>query len=90
LHKELWFYHEGNRALRQGDWKIIHSNVKRPFPWGTSNEAATESKRVENWSLYNLAKDRAEQNDLAKEYPERVKGNGNSMGTISGSIPPRR
>ena len=73
LHEELWFYHEGNRALRQGDWKIIRSNVKRPFPWGTSTEAATESINAENWSLYHLTNDRAEQNDLAKLHPERVK-----------------
>jgi arylsulfatase A-like enzyme len=46
LHEELWFYHEGNRALRQGDWKLIHGNVKRPFPWGPSTEAATEKKQV--------------------------------------------
>ncbi|MEM9161160.1 MAG: arylsulfatase [Verrucomicrobiota bacterium] len=25
-----------------------------------------------NWELYNIAEDRAEQNDLAKQYPERV------------------
>ncbi|MDG1856639.1 MAG: arylsulfatase [Verrucomicrobiota bacterium] len=73
LHEELWFYHEGNRALRQGDWKIIHSNVKRPFPWGTSTEAAIESIHEESWSLYYLTNDRAEQNDLAKLHPERVK-----------------
>ncbi len=73
LHEELWFYHEGNRALRQGEWKIIHSNVKRPFPWGRSDEAATERKDVANWSLYNLAKDRGEQRDLAEIHRERVK-----------------
>ncbi len=73
VHEELWFYHEGNRALRQGEWKIIHSNVKRPFPWGRSTEAAEERKDVANWALYNLAKDRAEQKDLAQIHPDRVK-----------------
>ena len=73
LHDELWFYHEGNRALRQGEWKIIHSNVMRPFPWGRSAAAAAETKDAANWSLYNLAKDRAEQQDLAQVHPERVK-----------------
>lgn len=29
LHDELWFYHKGNRALRQGAWKIIDSNITR-------------------------------------------------------------
>lgn len=73
LHEELWFNHEGNRALRQGDWKIIHSNIKRPFPWGRSAEAAAETKEDANWALYDLAEDRAEQHDLAQTHPERVK-----------------
>ncbi len=73
LHEELWFYHEGNRALRQGDWKIIHSNVKRPFPWGRSEAAATESKENADWSLYHLKDDRGEQQNLAHAYPDRVK-----------------
>ena len=76
LHEEIWFYHEGNRALRQGEWKIIHSNVNRPFPWGRSAEAAAERKDVADWSLYNLAKDRAEQQDLSLIHPNRVKAMG--------------
>ncbi|WP_419195341.1 arylsulfatase [Novipirellula herctigrandis] len=72
LHEELWFYHEGNRALRKGDWKIVHSNASREFPWAQSKAAANETDDV-IWSLYNLADDRAEQNDLASAQPERVK-----------------
>ena len=72
VHDELWFYHEGNRALRQGDWKIIHSNVSRPFPWKSSETAAIEQRNVEGWHLYDLATDRAEQHDLAKAQPDRV------------------
>ncbi|WP_391540442.1 arylsulfatase [Rubripirellula lacrimiformis] len=72
LHEDVWFYHEGNRALRQGDWKIIHSNASREFPWGQSKEAANETDKA-NWSLYDLANDRAEQNDLASAHPEKVK-----------------
>lgn len=26
IHDALWFYHENNRALRQGDWKIVADN----------------------------------------------------------------
>lgn len=73
LHDALWFNHEGNRALRQGDWKIIHSNINRPFPWGRSAEAASETSESAIWSLYHLAKDRAEQLDLALSHPDRVK-----------------
>jgi arylsulfatase len=71
LHDGLWFYHEGNRALRQGDWKIVHANASREFPWARSEAAAKETDEV-NWSLYNLAKDRAEQKDLAAVHPKRV------------------
>lgn len=72
IHDELWFYHEGNRALRQGDWKIVHSNDSRPFPWGSSKAAAGEKDKDVDWCLYNLATDRAEQQDLSKAEPERV------------------
>jgi len=54
-HDELWWQHEGNRAIRVGDWKLV--------------AAGEEGK----WELYNLAVDRTETNDLAKEEPERVK-----------------
>lgn len=30
LHEALWFYHEGHRALRMGDWKIVASKGE---PW---------------------------------------------------------
>ena len=70
VHDELWFYHEGNRALRQGDWKLIHSNISRPFPWRKAKQNELQVKPV--WRLYNLANDRAEQHDLSKERPELV------------------
>lgn len=47
----------GNRALRQGDWKL-RWEVK---PLGTSA-----------WELFNLATDPAERVDLASTYPQRV------------------
>ena len=72
LHDELWFYHEGNRALRQGDWKIVHSNDSRPFPYASSDAAGAELTTTADWSLYNLATDRGEQHDLSDQYPERA------------------
>jgi arylsulfatase len=48
----------GNRALRQGDWKI-RWEIK---PLGKSD-----------WELFNLAEDPAERNDLASANPEKVK-----------------
>jgi arylsulfatase len=46
----------GNRAIRQGDWKITW--LHRPL--GTWD-----------WQLFNLAEDPGEQHDLSEKFPER-------------------
>jgi arylsulfatase len=48
----------GNRAVRQGDWKLRWQYK----PYGT-----------EEWELFNLAEDVAERHDLATAQPEKVK-----------------
>jgi hypothetical protein len=48
----------GNRAVRQGDWKI--RSEYKPFGKG-------------DWELFNVAADPAERKDLASEYPDKVK-----------------
>ncbi len=48
----------GNRAIRQGDWKI--SWLYRPFG-------------VYDWQLFNLADDPGEQYDLSGKFPEKKK-----------------
>jgi arylsulfatase len=48
----------GNRAVRQGDWKLRWQY--KPMGKG-------------DWELFNLATDLSERNDLAAEQPERVK-----------------
>jgi arylsulfatase len=53
-HEDLWWFHEGNRALRVGDWKLVSAGKGGP------------------WELYDLAKDRGETTDLAKQFPDRV------------------
>ena len=53
----LFWEHEGNRAVRVGDWKLV-SKRSRP-----------EQGR---WELYNVADDRSELNDLAREMPEKA------------------
>ncbi len=49
----LYWEHEGNRAVRRGDYKLV-------------------AKNREPWELYNIAKDRSEQHDLAKVEPRMV------------------
>jgi arylsulfatase len=48
----------GNRAVRQGDWKLRWQYK----PYGT-----------EQWELFNLTNDVAERHDLAAAQPEKVK-----------------
>jgi arylsulfatase len=48
----------GNRAVRQGDWKLRWEY--KPFGKG-------------DWELFNLAADPSERKDLAAEYPDKVK-----------------
>ena len=57
----------GRRAIRQGDWKIV---------WEPSDVSfgALDFNVVKNrWGLYNLVSDPAEQFDLSKEEPEKLK-----------------
>jgi arylsulfatase len=50
----LWWLHEGNRAIRVGDCKLVASK-------GTP------------WELYHLATDRAERDNVAAQFPDRVR-----------------
>lgn len=47
----------GQKAYRQGDWKIVYSVP--PFGPG-------------RWQLFNLARDRAEQHDLSAQHPDQL------------------
>jgi arylsulfatase A-like enzyme len=52
--RELWWAHEGNRALRFGDWKLV-------------------AAKGDPWALYDMKSDRAEQQDLTAENPDKVR-----------------
>lgn len=56
--RAIGFEHQGARAYRKGDWKLVWSK-RMPYP-------------VE-WELYNIADDRCETDDLAQQYPDRVR-----------------
>ncbi len=72
LHDELWFFHEGNRALRTRDWKIVHADSGRPFPWTRSDAARNEGKSPSQWALYDMRNDRAESKDLSGTHSSLV------------------
>ena len=58
VHKEPVFWeHEGNRAVRLGDYKLV-------MTW--------DDKKPENWELYNVRRDRTEMLDLSKQMPDKV------------------
>ena len=54
----LFWEHEGNRAIRDGDWKLVSA-----YDYA--------ARKFKDWELYNLKNDRSELNDLSGEYPER-------------------
>jgi arylsulfatase len=54
-HENLWWEHEGNRAIRVGDVKLVAAG------------------KDGSWELYDLAKDRTETRDLAKQWPKKVR-----------------
>ena len=60
----LFWEHEGNRAIRLGKWKLVAR------AWSDSEIPKSE---LNKWELYDLEADRTELNNLAAQYPERVK-----------------
>ncbi len=48
----------GRKAMREGDWKIVYANP----PWGKGR-----------WELYNVRKDRGERDDVAQQYPDKLR-----------------
>lgn len=54
----LFWEHEGNRAVMDGEWKLVsaYDNGKKKFM---------------EWELYNLKEDRSELNDLSEKFPEK-------------------
>jgi arylsulfatase A-like enzyme len=71
---------EHARALsyREGDWKMIEANDGPKINRGTNTELGTGAKA----QLYNVAKDRGEQTDLAAQHPERVQALQAALGKL--------
>lgn len=54
----LFWEHEGNRAMRSGDWKLVSA-----YDYS--------ARKFREWELYDLKRDRSELHDLSSEFPER-------------------
>jgi arylsulfatase len=63
----IYWEHEGNRAIRIGDWKLVSKAHRNPRELDLVEELP-----LENWELYNLSADRTETNDLASTFPDKV------------------
>ena len=68
--QQLQLEHEGNRAVRLDEWKLVsfYSGAR-----GFVDEDEGRGKRTGAWELYNLADDRTEMNDLSDDEPQRLR-----------------
>jgi arylsulfatase A-like enzyme len=65
--RTLFWEHEGNRAVRSGQWKLVaHYNEN------LGDEDVALGKRTGRWELYNLERDRTELHNLADQHPDIV------------------
>jgi arylsulfatase A-like enzyme len=53
----VFFEHQGNRAVRDGKWKLV-------------SRYDEENKRFMKWELYNMETDRTELTDLSEKFPD--------------------
>jgi hypothetical protein len=61
--------HAGSLALIEGNWKLIAPGSGPKMNRNTNTELGNDQQP----QLYDLSKDIAEKNNLAAEYPDRVK-----------------
>ncbi len=68
VNRTLYWEHEGNRGIRKGNWKLVSEAWSAPVALDSLEVLPTDF-----WDLYDIEKDRSEQNDLSAQYPEMVK-----------------
>jgi arylsulfatase len=65
----LWWLHEGSRAIRVGDYKLV---AAAPSLRGRG-PGAQDDQKPGAWELYDLKTDPAETTNLADRMPEKVR-----------------
>ena len=64
----IYWEHEGNRAVRMGDWKLVSKASKKDsYRWDEEEQLG-----LEHWELFDMDKDRTEMHDLAASHPDVV------------------
>jgi arylsulfatase A-like enzyme len=65
INREFIFWeHEGNRAIRSGKWKLVSkTQIQKKFTEADEN----------TWELYDMDQDPSETNNMALQYPDKVK-----------------
>jgi arylsulfatase len=66
--ESLYWEHEGNRAIRTGNWKLVST----AYPENSFRHDSVEILEPSEWQLFDLEMDRAETHDLASSHPEKV------------------
>jgi arylsulfatase A-like enzyme len=66
--KAICWEHELNRAVRQGEWKLVSAGKLLDGPY-----AKWTNSSMGKWELYDISKDRSELHDLSETHPDRVK-----------------
>ena len=63
----IYLEHEGNRAVRSGDWKLV-SYFSEDRGW--VNRKVGRGRRTGDWELYNMKEDRTELQDRSDDQPD--------------------
>lgn len=65
FHGPMHWEHEGNRAVRDGRWKLVsyYSDLTKPFGKGIG-------ERTGPWELYDLEEDRTELDNVIDKHPD--------------------
>jgi len=70
-HRTQYFEMMGNRALYQDGW-IANTTPSRP-PWDISGATSQDPANAFKWELYGLTKDWTQCDDVAAQYPDKLR-----------------
>jgi arylsulfatase len=72
-HETLFWEHEGNRAVRQGRWKLVFAHSRPARANSMHANLSVGEPGAGAWELYDLEQDRTETRNLASAHPALVR-----------------